>query len=413
MTRRISLLALAAVLAAIFTIPAAFGGELDSNLSDVQKRISALQRQIDDAAVERSEIAKKLLAVGDRLRTAEIAFVAAKASSDRLNDEILQREAALVEVRGELTDRFAQLTDTRGNRDAAKQDAESWAKQAYMGGGSAQPEIAFSAAAIVDVSVGVAYLDVLTSFSASAADRYAAVVATEEREEAEVRRLEIDVARDVEDLVSTQSEFDAAAVTFATASETLSAELADHQALLDTVDQAVEEFEGELASLSREQASIRGRIAAAAAAAVAAPKDPTPTVVSSKPPQRSGRLLRPVPGVIESGFGPRVHPITGKTRMHTGLDMHGNAGTPILAAEDGKVIFSGIKGGYGKAIMIDHGGGMVTLYAHQSKLLVKEGERVAAGDVIGLIGSTGLSTGPHLHFEVRINGDPVDAAKYL
>ncbi|MFV1963547.1 MAG: M23 family metallopeptidase, partial [Acidimicrobiia bacterium] len=133
----------------------------------------------------------------------------------------------------------------------------------------------------------------------------------------------------------------------------------------------------------------------------------------STPPQRSGRLLRPVPGVIESGFGPRVHPITGKTRMHTGLDMHGDAGTPILAAEDGKVIFSGIKGGYGKAIMIDHGGGMVTLYAHQSKLLVKEGQRVVAGDVIGLIGSTGLSTGPHLHFEVRINGDPVDGEKYL
>lgn len=99
--------------------------------------------------------------------------------------------------------------------------------------------------------------------------------------------------------------------------------------------------------------------------------------------------------------------------MHNGLDMHGNAGDPIRAAADGKVIFAGVKGGYGNAVMIDHGGGMVTLYAHQSKLLVKEGERVKAGDVIGLIGSTGLSTGPHLHFEVRLNGSPVDAAKYL
>jgi len=411
MTRRLGLIALAGLLAATVSVPAAAGGELDSELSGVQKRISALQSQIDASTAERSGIARKLLAVGDRLESAEIAATAAKASSDRLDDKILESEAALLVVRTELADRFVQLTETRAKRDAARQEAESWAKQAYMGGGSAQPDIAFSASAIVDVSVGVAYLDVLTSFSASTADRYSSIVATEELEEDLVRRLEIDVVREVEDLVSTKAEFEEAAATSAAASETLAAELADHQALLDAVDQAVEEFEGELASLSREQASIRGKIAAAAAAS--APKDPAPTVVSVQPPRRSGKLLRPVPGEIESGFGPRVHPITGKTRMHTGLDMHGDAGTPIRAAEDGKVIFSGIKGGYGKAIMIDHGGGMVTLYAHQSKLLVKEGQRVTAGDVIGLVGSTGLSTGPHLHFEVRINGNPVDAEKYL
>jgi len=411
MTRRLGFIALAGLLAATLSIPAAAGGELDSELSIVQKRISALQSQIDATAAERSGIAKKLLAVGDRLESAEIAATAAKASSDRLDGEIAEREAALLTVRAELADSFAQLTETRSKRDTAKREAETWAKQAYMGGGSAQPSIAFSATAIVDVSVGVAYLDVLTGFSSSAADRYSSVVASEELEEAVVKRLEIDVVQEVEELVSTKAEFEEAAATYATASEVLGVELADHQALLDSVDQAVEEFEGELASLSREQASIRGKIAVAAAAS--APKDPAPTAVAVQPPRRPGKLLRPVPGVIESGFGPRVHPITGKTRMHTGLDMHGDAGTPIRAAEDGKVIFSGLKGGYGKAIMIDHGGGMVTLYAHQSKLLVKEGQRVAAGDVIGLIGSTGLSTGPHLHFEVRINGDPVDAAKYL
>jgi len=124
-------------------------------------------------------------------------------------------------------------------------------------------------------------------------------------------------------------------------------------------------------------------------------------------------LVRPVPGVIESGFGPRFHPILGYSRMHNGLDMHCGSGDAIVAAEAGTVILAGTKGGFGKTIMIDHGGGMVTLYAHQSGYAVSTGDSVGAGQVVGYCGSTGLSTGPHLHFEVRINGDPVNPANYL
>ena len=99
--------------------------------------------------------------------------------------------------------------------------------------------------------------------------------------------------------------------------------------------------------------------------------------------------------------------------MHNGADMDAAQGDPIKAASAGKVILAGVKGGFGNTIMIDHGGGMVTLYAHQSKLGVSVGESVQAGETIGYIGSTGLSTGPHLHFEVRINGTPKNPAKYL
>jgi murein DD-endopeptidase MepM/ murein hydrolase activator NlpD len=99
--------------------------------------------------------------------------------------------------------------------------------------------------------------------------------------------------------------------------------------------------------------------------------------------------------------------------MHNGVDMNAAQGDPIRASADGKVILSGVKGGFGNTVMIDHGGGMVTLYAHQSKLGVSVGERVKAGQTIGYIGSTGLSTGPHLHFEVRINSVPKNPANYL
>ncbi|MBA3726171.1 MAG: peptidoglycan DD-metalloendopeptidase family protein [Armatimonadetes bacterium] len=116
----------------------------------------------------------------------------------------------------------------------------------------------------------------------------------------------------------------------------------------------------------------------------------------------------PVNGMLTSGFGRRVHPITGRSRMHTGLDIAAPTGTPIHASGSGTVIYSGYRGGYGNCIIIDHGGGQASLYGHCSRLYVGVGKTVDKGDVIAAVGSTGMSTGPHLHWEIRINGTPVN-----
>jgi murein DD-endopeptidase MepM/ murein hydrolase activator NlpD len=121
-----------------------------------------------------------------------------------------------------------------------------------------------------------------------------------------------------------------------------------------------------------------------------------------------GSFMRPVSGGVTSGFGYRMHPILGVRRMHTGVDISASAGTPIRAADGGTVIWSGSRGGYGLCVIIDHGGGMATVYGHCSRLAVGAGNNVRKGDVIGYVGSTGLSTGPHLHFEVRHNGSPIN-----
>jgi murein DD-endopeptidase MepM/ murein hydrolase activator NlpD len=124
-------------------------------------------------------------------------------------------------------------------------------------------------------------------------------------------------------------------------------------------------------------------------------------------------MQQPVNARAGSGFGFRVHPIFGTRRMHTGIDFGAPSGTPIFAAESGVVFSAGTRGGYGNATVIDHGGGISTLYAHQSRFGVSAGQQVTRGQVIGYVGSTGYSTGPHLHFEVRISGSPVDPAPYL
>lgn len=131
-------------------------------------------------------------------------------------------------------------------------------------------------------------------------------------------------------------------------------------------------------------------------------------------PMGNGTFIWPVSANITSGFGYRTDPVTGAQAYHSGLDLGASCGTPIRAAGTGVVITAGFNsGGYGNMTLINHGGGLSTLYGHQSSIIVSAGQNVSQGQVIGYVGSTGKSTGCHLHFEVRVNGNPVDPRGYL
>ena len=131
------------------------------------------------------------------------------------------------------------------------------------------------------------------------------------------------------------------------------------------------------------------------------------------PDNAPGALTWPVTGVITSPFGWRRSPFGGGSEFHQGLDIGANMGTPVTAAASGTIISAGWYGGYGNYILIDHGGGMSTGYGHLSRIYVSNGQQVQRGQAIGAVGSTGASTGPHLHFEVRMSGKPVDPTAYL
>lgn len=133
----------------------------------------------------------------------------------------------------------------------------------------------------------------------------------------------------------------------------------------------------------------------------------------SGPALGDGTFIRPVPGPITSRFGYRTDPVTGGTGFHGGIDIGALCGTPIKAAGTGSVISAGANGGYGNMTLISHGNGLATLYGHQSSINVAAGQSVTQGQVIGYVGSTGKSTGCHLHFEVRVGGTPVDPTGYL
>jgi murein DD-endopeptidase MepM/ murein hydrolase activator NlpD len=131
----------------------------------------------------------------------------------------------------------------------------------------------------------------------------------------------------------------------------------------------------------------------------------------------SRRFLPTLPPILDgwfsSNFGYRIDPFTGQRAFHEGIDFPAETGTPVLAAASGKVVFADVHPEYGKMVEIDHGNGLVTRYAHAATLAVKEGDLVVAGQRVATVGTTGRSTGPHLHFEVRLNGVPQNPARFL
>lgn len=177
----------------------------------------------------------------------------------------------------------------------------------------------------------------------------------------------------------------------------------------DTADRAYNELMASSASITAMlQQRAAERAAAAAAAASQGGGGGGATWV-----QGTGQLAAPVVAPITSDFGWRIHPIYGTRRLHAGTDFGVDEGTPVHAADGGVVVEAGWVSGYGYTVIIDHGNGMSTLYAHNSDVAVSPGQTVSKGQVVSYSGNTGGSTGPHLHFEVRINGEPTDPMGYL
>jgi murein DD-endopeptidase MepM/ murein hydrolase activator NlpD len=121
----------------------------------------------------------------------------------------------------------------------------------------------------------------------------------------------------------------------------------------------------------------------------------------------------PVDGPVTSGYGYRIHPVYGTRKLHSGIDISAANGTPISSSGAGTVIFAGVQGGYGNTVIVDHGLGVTSLYAHMSRIGVSNGTAVGRGDILGNVGSTGTATGPHLHFEIRLSGATTDPRPYL
>ena len=220
-----------------------------------------------------------------------------------------------------------------------------------------------------------------------------------------------------------QAEIDEAAALIRALQEDIDSNREEYEAILAEEEAVERELNAMVAELERqrqEEERKRREAEAAAAAAAAAQQAASSNSESAAGGGSSAAAVGtgvfgwPVPSCtyITSRFGRRVHPITGEEKNHTGLDIGAGYGATIVAADGGKVTLAGEKGGYGNCVMIDHGNGYVTLYGHMSSILVSVGQNVSKGETIGYVGSSGVSTGPHCHFEIFSGGSRIDPEQF-
>ena len=212
-----------------------------------------------------------------------------------------------------------------------------------------------------------------------------------------------------------QAEIDEATALIASLQEDIDSNREEVAAIAAEQEEADRELAAMVAELERQRQEEERRRREAEAAAAAAAAASAPAASSGGSVTGTGTFGWPVPSCtyITSRFGLRVHPITGEQKTHTGLDIGAGYGAAIVAADGGTVSFAGVKGGYGNCVMINHGNGYVTLYGHMSSISVSQGQGVSKGETIGYVGSSGVATGPHCHFEIFSGGSRIDPEQFF
>jgi murein DD-endopeptidase MepM/ murein hydrolase activator NlpD len=382
-----------AVLAVVVSATVPLVGRASAQQSDKQQQLqqqvaesSALEQSTRDelvqAQAQRAKFDASLADVTTQLTAANARLTAAQADVDRLNfaEFVLTAKADATKVK----------------LDVAKDDVRRSAVLLYQhGDGAAMIGLLGSTNGSGQLVEGKQYLQRVSDKRQRDADRVARLQAqlADQRTQLAQQKELADAARAAAN--DEKSKLDALAASQAEARDAAAAAEQNETVKLDAARSQHDEAEAELqAESDRIAQELQG--------------------TGDGPALGDGTFIRPVGGPITSPFGYRTDPVTGATAFHAGLDLGSPCGTPIKAAGTGVVVSAGFNpGGYGNMTLINHGAGLSTLYGHQSSIIVSEGQSVTQGQVIGYVGSTGKSTGCHLHFEVRVNGNPVDPLGYL
>ncbi len=361
----------------MFTITA--GASTSSKLKDVKGQISSAQSQLKEGKQKANQLVAQLSELNDQIATIE--------------GDIAQIGQNIDAKKAEISAARQKLQDTEVKMNQQNDDLNQRLRVMYMNGGTGMLEILLGSASISDFLTNVDMvqriydndMDILKKIK----DQYTEI----DNQKKTLESLKAQLEDEQQQQKAKQSELEQQKSSV----EELQAKVAaDNDALSAQIDELNDEANELTAELQRQQAAQQ--------------------ISSSTTSTYGGGIMAwPVPGytTISSPYGYRTHPILNTKKFHSGLDIPAPRGTSIVAASDGTVIFAGTKGGYGNCIMVDHGGGIVTLYGHCSSLVASAGQTVSRGQTIAKVGSTGQSTGNHCHFEVRVNGSTVSPNSYL
>lgn len=353
----------------------ALADDLEDQLADLQRQAEEQQAKTNEASAKVENVSERLRQIQEELRVATAEYKEVKGQLDSVENKI--------------SDNTELLEKTEADLKVKNKKLQQRVRDIYINGQISYVDVLFGAKDFADL---MTRMDVLKRIIKHDYDLIMKV--KEEKATVENTRAQLEKDKAEAEVLVADAQAKKAKVED---------KESEQQVLLD---QAVydrdtsERMYEEIMAASQEVANMIRRSQMSSAGYSGAPAG-------------AGGMIWPISGPITSEFGWRTHPIFGTARFHSGLDIGGDYGMPIYAAASGTVIYAGWISGYGNAVIIDHGGGVTTLYGHNDSLNVSEGENVAQGQVIAMCGSTGNSTGPHCHFEVRENGEPVSPYGYL
>ena len=377
-----------------FTAVAA-GQDIEDRKASVDARIAALEEEIATAKEDEGVLTSQLGVVVDELRAAESAVDVAEGSLDRLEAQLADEQARLERLTAQLEEQTRRLRILQAEYRRAVEILESRVRAIYIHG---QPDVlsvlvsAESFGDVIDRYEFVNRIGLQDQRIARQVEDARLKAAAKRRATARTRRL---AAASVQVISARTAEARVVRDELVSSRDTLAAARRLKRSALTSSRETREEYLHEVAALEAQSAELAAAIRNAQA-----------TSTGSGVPSAAG-FIWPVDGTVTSGYGWRWG------RMHEGIDVAAPIGAPIWAAAAGSIIYAGWLGGYGNLVVVDHGNGLATAYAHASSIVVSVGQSVAQGETVSLVGSTGNSSGPHLHFEVRVNGAAVDPLLYL
>jgi murein DD-endopeptidase MepM/ murein hydrolase activator NlpD len=387
-TRRVLLLILLALLTAA---PAA--GDNITKKRSVDSQISGLQDKIAAARAKEQRLSSEIADVTSRIRTLESEVGSVSSDLERLEQDLALQRERLTKITELWRLQTAKLGFLRRQHEEAVDRLSDRLVAIYQSGNLTTVDVLLDSSNFSELVTRLDYAEELAAQDeriAESVGRAKDLITVQQASTTVTRKKIFTVAQ----AVAARTEQTRQVRNELVARENaLSGTRAERREALASVQQQKEEYLSEVNALAAVSASLASRIQ-------------TSQSSSGVVPSSSG-MIWPVSGPVTSGFGWRWG------RMHEGIDIAVPTGTPVAAAASGRVIYAGWMGGYGNLVVIDHGGGIATAYGHNSSIAVGNGSSVSQGQTISYAGSTGHSTGPHVHFEVRVNGSPVDPLGYL
>lgn len=400
------LVALALLLSlAASAVPATAGPE--DRLERIKREKEEVGEKIDRLVDKKGELLDKIGVVDTERERVEGEVARLDRELGELNAEIAGTERRLIRAQQHLAVLSEDLRDVLSDLVDRTDVFTERAVAVYKAGPAAYVDTLLSAENVGDLVERYAYYEAALDTDSQLLEEIEVLRDETEQKRAEVERRKEQIALAKKQLEESRAEVASVRKQRGSVLAELEQVLGTKKALLSQVESKKSRYESIQKQLEAESQEITQLLAEQAS------RSTSTSTASAPAPSRGARFAWPAPGPMTSPYGYRTHPIFGDRRLHTGIDIGAGYGATVISADRGTVAYVGSMSGYGNVVVVDHGGGLATTYNHMSAFSVSSGQKVSRGTPVGAVGCTGYCTGPHLHFEVRVNGSPVDPMPYL